>query len=200
MYTIKKTDKKITDLFDAAWEQAELADVACKNWPEYTANPGMQARVLYSAYGLHVRLTTQEQPLLARETRQNGDIYKDSCMEFFFRPNPEDPRYLNFEFNPFGSMYLGIRTGRYDPAFPAEDKKYFEVVSDVTDKEWNLMFTVPFAFMEREFGVCAKKFYGNFYKCGDEVLPKHYLTYYPIDLEAPDFHRPEFFGEFILED
>ncbi len=200
MYIIRKTETPITTLCDAAWEQAELAELQQLNWKEdYPYNPGMQARILYSNFGIHIKLTTQEQPLLARETKQNGDVCKDSCMEFFFRPNVDDPRYLNFEFNPFGTMYLGIRTGRDDSAFPTEDKKYFGAKSEVDDKEWNLMFTVPFEFIERNFGKCDKVMYGNLYKCGDEVENTHYLTYYPIDVPEPDYHRPEFFDKFVLE-
>lgn len=200
MYTIHKVDAPITDIFSAAWDKAELAEVNCLNWPDrWDYNPGMQARIVYSEVGLHVKLTTQEQPLLARATSQNGDIYKDSCMEFFFRPKAEDPRYLNFEFNAFGSMYLGLRTGRNDPSFPTEDKRYFGVTSDVTDKEWNLMFTVPFAFIEKYFGGYDKTMYGNLYKCGDETVREHYVTYYPMPIDPPDYHKPECFGEFVLD-
>ncbi len=199
MYTIKKTDTKITDLFDAAWEKAECANVDTINWPAYDYNPGMQARLLYSDYGIHIKLTTQEQPLLARETKQNGNIYKDSCMEFFFSPKAEDKRYINFEINPFGTMYLAIRTGRTDPSFPTEDKRYFGIVSDVTDKEWSLCFTVPFAFIEKYFGGCDKVFRGNIYKCGDETVREHYVTYYPMPINPPDYHRSDCFGEFVLE-
>ena len=199
MYTIKKVTTPITDIFDAASEKAECAKVETNNWPEYDYTPGMQARLLYSDYGIHVKLTTQEQPLLARETKQNGAIYKDSCMEFFFSPKADDKRYINFEINPFGTMYLAIRTGRTDPSFPTEDKRYFGIVSDVTDKEWSLCFTVPFAFIEKYFGGCDKVFRGNIYKCGDETVREHYVTYYPMPINPPDYHRSDCFGEFVLE-
>ena len=34
---------------------------------------------------------------------------------------------------------------------------------------------------------------GNFYKCGNKLPRRHYLSWAPIDTPAPDFHRPEFF-------
>ena len=36
---------------------------------------------------------------------------------------------------------------------------------------------------------------GNFYKCGDQQVVPHYLSWAPITTENPDFHRPEYFGE-----
>jgi hypothetical protein len=44
-------------------------------------------------------------------------------------------------------------------------------------------------------GNMPEKIMGNFYKCADETISPHYLSWNPIDAPAPDFHRPEFFGE-----
>jgi hypothetical protein len=35
----------------------------------------------------------------------------------------------------------------------------------------------------------------NFYKCGDKTKRAHFLSWNPIDIAKPDFHRPDFFGE-----
>jgi hypothetical protein len=39
----------------------------------------------------------------------------------------------------------------------------------------------------------------NFYKCGDLTAHPHFLSWNPIDLPKPDFHRPEFFGTLTLK-
>ncbi|MFA5695554.1 MAG: carbohydrate-binding family 9-like protein, partial [Proteiniphilum sp.] len=39
----------------------------------------------------------------------------------------------------------------------------------------------------------------NFYKCGDETAEPHYISWSPIDLPAPDFHAPQFFGLLEME-
>ena len=39
----------------------------------------------------------------------------------------------------------------------------------------------------------------NFYKCGDKTAHPHYLSWSPIDTPKPDFHRPDFFGELLLD-
>ncbi len=197
MYLIKKSSYAINEIDDKTWDSAEVAKVGTVNWKEYPYKPNMEARILYSDYAIHVKLTTDEKGLVAVQREQNSAVCDDSCMEFFFRPNENDPHYINFELNPFGTIYMSVRTSRYDFYFPAEDKKYFGVVSEVDSDEWSVMFSVPFEFIDREVGGHTKKMYGNFQKCGGEQ--KHYLSYYPIETEKPDFHRPEFFGDFELE-
>ena len=44
----------------------------------------------------------------------------------------------------------------------------------------------------------GKKFYGNFYKCGDLTPHPHYLAWSPVT-EGKTFHRPEDFGELVFE-
>jgi hypothetical protein len=39
----------------------------------------------------------------------------------------------------------------------------------------------------------------NFYKCADNTRIPHYVSWNPIEVASPDFHRPEFFGELLLE-
>ena len=67
------------------------------------------------------------------------------------------------------------------------------------DEKWVLQFCIPFEFVNEVFTNHTKTMYGNLYKCGDETQKMHYATYYPIDTQSPDYHRPEFFGEFVLD-
>ncbi len=199
MYIIKRTENNIKCINDKAWDFANVANIDKNNWAGYEKAPKTTAKLLYNDYGIYVQLETDEKPLLARYCNQNDMVCLDSCMEFFFRPNENDPRYFNFEFNPFGTMYLGVGTSFYDPVLPDKDKKYFNVKSYVDDKKWVLQFCIPFEFIDEIIGGHTKTIYGNLYKCGEETSKIHYATYYPISIEEPDFHRPDFFGKFILE-
>ena len=199
MYIIKKTDKKITSLFDSVWDCANIAEISQNNWSQFEKAPKTTAKLLYSDFGIHIRMQTEEKPLLARCTEQNGPVHLESCMEFFVRPNEEDKRYINFEFNAFGTMYLALRTGRPDKNFVENNKEYFEVQSCVDEKAWTLGFVIPFEFIKKHFGECSKTLWGNLYKCGEETEYEHYASYYPLDPEKVDFHAPQFFGKFILE-
>lgn len=151
MYIIKKTKNNIKCIYDTVWDSANVANINKINWIEYGCVPETSAKLLYNDYGIYVQLQTDEKPLLARYTDQNDEVCNDSCMEFFFRPNENDPRYFNFEFNPFGTMYFAVRTSRWDPMHPAKDKEYFNVKSYVDDKRWILQFCIPFEFIDEIF-------------------------------------------------
>lgn len=198
MYLIKKCDK-CPDMFSAEWEKAEVASLEVINWPEFSYKPKTTARVLHNGEALFVRMETDENPIIARKRVQNDDICVDSCMEFFFMPNAKDGRYINLEFNPFGAMYLGVRTDRYNYEHPEENNRFFDVKTYVDSEKWVLTFTITFEFINRKVGGIDDEFKGNFYKCGEGAGRQHYVTYYPVDTEEPDYHRPEFFGPFKLE-
>ena len=201
MYTVKRISDDIKPTVDSkVWETAEVAEVKTKNWDCFTYVPNTEARVLYNDSGLFVLMTTDETPLLARKTKQNSEVCTDSYMEFFFRPNKDNPKYVNFEFNPFGTMYCAVRTCRHDPVHPSEDKNFFSVQSRVDEDKWSLCFHVPFAFLDEKFGGHTKEMFGNFYKCSEENVEPHWLTYYPVATEKPDYHCPHLFGEIMLEE
>lgn len=200
LYNIKKADHKITSPYDKAWNSAEIAKIDSVNWKAYPYKPNTTGRVLYSDYGIHVQLITDEQPLLARYTEQNSDVYRDSCMELFISPNEGDKRYLNFEFNPFGTMYLAVRTSRNDCEHPKKNREYFEVQSYVDSEKWLLQFTIPFEFIDGIFGGHTKTMRANMFKCGEDGQYEHYVSFCPIGSQEIDFHKSEFFGKFVLCD
>ena len=39
----------------------------------------------------------------------------------------------------------------------------------------------------------------NFYKCGDDLRVPHFVSWSPIGVERPNFHKPEFFGHLHLQ-
>jgi len=199
MYIIKKATENVSCICSKGWEAANRADINVINWEKFRDAPNSFAKLLYDDSGIYIRLETDENPLLARHREQNSDVCSDSCMEFFLRPNENDPRYLNFEFNPFGTMYMSIRTSRDDFSFVDKDRNYFNVKSYVDDKKWVLSFFIPFELIDGLFGSHTKTMYGNLYKCGEDTEIVHFVSYYPVPTTKPDFHRPEYFGEFVLE-
>ncbi|MBQ7953761.1 MAG: carbohydrate-binding family 9-like protein [Clostridia bacterium] len=199
MYIIKKTENRKLSMFDKAWEKANVADVTCINWSDFSYAPNTTAKILYNDFGIWVQMQTDEKDILARCTTQNGHVSNDSCMEFFFRPNENDPHYLNFEFNAFGTMYMGCRTDRYNFVNPDVNNRFFNIESYVEEGNWIIQYFVPFSFIDGIFGCHTKKMYGNLYKVGVDTAVEHYVSYAPIDSPEPDFHRPESFVEFILE-
>ena len=59
--------------------------------------------------------------------------------------------------------------------------------------EWSLTVAIPF----EQIGFIPQKdemLEANFYKCGDETVTPHYLSWNLIQSDKPNFHLPEFFG------
>lgn len=66
---------------------------------------------------------------------------------------------------------------------------------------WQLDIILPIElFTLKEVGnLQGKTVMANFYKCGDDMPVRHYLSWNPIGLERPNFHSPHFFGKLIFE-
>lgn len=200
MYKIKRTYKKKLSISDEAWKTAEIAEINCICSEKFGFMPKTCAKILYNDYGIIIQMETDEKPLLARFQKQNDPVCKDSCMEFFISPNKNDDRYLNFEFNSLGTMYLAVRTSRNDAVFPVEDKEFFCVENLIDENKWINQFTIPFEFIDKLFTSHTHTMLGNLYKCGEDTEKEHYLSYYPLAAGNDDFHQRTAFGEFVLAD
>lgn len=196
-YCIKKTDITNVPIDSKEWEKAQVAEIN-NVAPGSESVPNATARLLYSENGITVRLETDEKPLLGREKRRNGDIYLDSCLEFFVRPEGE-VEYLNFEMNPLGTLHLGLGKDRYGRTFPEIPDEVFDIKCTFEDDKWQLKLYVPFTVFDEIFGKHTDVFEGNLYNCGEETEKIHFLTWCKIETEKADFHRPEYFGRFELE-
>ncbi len=64
---------------------------------------------------------------------------------------------------------------------------------------WRVMLVIPFEVIGVDPDSLPEKLLGNFYKCGDLTAHPHYVTWSPVGTPGPDFHRPEFFGELLLD-
>ena len=184
-------------------EDTEKAEVDLYPWGNLAAvdyRPKTSARAACDGSSLFVYMETDETDLRT-EARGFGYVHTDSCMEFFFSPDPDkSAQYLNFEFNPAGAMYLSIGTSRYDRAEIREENypELFMVRTNILDKGWNLEYRIPLFFMRKFFPSLdlepGRTMRGNFYKCGDNTARPHFGCWSPIKLPKPDFHRPDFFG------
>ncbi len=199
MYIIKRTEKSELTMWDTEWEKANVAEISVINWQEYDYKPHTTAKMLYNDNGIYVQMETDEEDLIARCTEQNGNVCNDSCMELFIRPNENDARYINIEFNAFNTINIGYRYDRHNKVLPDVKNTYFSPESFVEKNRWVLQFIIPFEFIDGIYGGHTKKMYGNIYKCGEDTKRPHFVTYAPINTPTPDFHRPEYFVEFTLE-
>ena len=182
------------------------------NWADqFGYKPEVTFNAWHTSDTLHILFEVKEETVKAEEGTDGNFVYKDSCVEFFFQPDLNDPHYYNFEFNAAGTLYLAYRTSRFDPELaPAEvlasvkktpslGKETFAERSDVP--VWTLEVEIPISALWRSglktwSGIQGR---GNLYKCGDGLKTPHFVTWAPISAPAPDYHRPECFVPISFE-
>ncbi len=174
------------------------------NWRDFPYKPKVSFRIGYHEDEIWLKYYVRERHILAQETRINGDVYKDSCVEFFILTDKVN--YYNFEFNCIGTAHVGYGAGRKNRIFvDPEQIRMIKIVSSLGkepfeqktgDFEWELSVIIPKACFQfdKQIHLSGLKAYGNFYKCGDATSEPHFVTWNPVATENPDYHRPEFFG------
>lgn len=194
-YKLVKTDVIDSEIGSPEWDRAETGHVAVNRWDGYSKTPDTTFKLLRGPEGISVLMHTEETNLRSECKVQNGDIYLDSCMEFFFKPDNLDTRYLNFEFNPDGVLHLGLGDGRHGRILLDTDRAVFNIVSDGKNGDWTLKFYIPDSFVLGIFTQMSDVAKANFYKCGDGTDHVHYGSWAEVEVPAPDFHQPDFFGK-----
>lgn len=178
-------------------------------WTDLSYRPLTEAQISWNAEALKVTFHVEEQYPSVTYFQPNDPVYRDSCVEFFWQPVPEqDPRYLNLEWNAAGTLLLQIGSDGRDRLFLDVDPAVFGVHASLsrvsgTDRfRWTLGFAVPFAWLSQHFpsfraepGTCMR---GNFYKCGDGTPQPHFGSWNPVDSDKPNFHLSQSFRELIL--
>lgn len=185
----------------------QLIDIL--NWPSYSYKPDVKFKIAYCQDQILLKYHVSEGNVLAQVARINGDVCKDSCVEFFISTRKDDSFY-NFEFNCIGIPHVEYgKVGKralLDPEIIKKIKTKSTLGNQPFDEkkgghQWELMIIIPkacFAF-DKDLvfkGLNAK---ANFYKCGDNTSSPHYLTWNPVNTKHPDYHQPAFFGEILFK-
>lgn len=199
---------EVPALLDAS--NVAFQPIASVNWPtEYPYCPEAVFRMAWCPDGLVLHYRVSEQSVRAHYAEDGGKVWTDSCVECFVR-NADDDTYYNIECNCIGTLLAALGEGRHDrvPVAPelrsavlrwaSLGKETFEERKEPT--VWEVALVIPaqlFAVqpLRLEAGTVLR---ANFYKCGDELSVPHFLSWNPIEVSQPDFHRPEYFGELEL--
>lgn len=179
------------------WESVPIVELQHTGWLP-PAPVSARAQACYNDETLFLRMEAAESPVRATLQDPLSQVCNDSCLEFFLAPDAGDERYLNFEFNPLGALYLGFGSTR-----PTRVRQIVKSPEELfcpepfrTHDGWGICWEIPFAFLRNYFPsfVPRGEVAGNFYKCGDETAQPHYLSWAPMRSETPDFHRRHDFG------
>ncbi|MCD8081470.1 MAG: hypothetical protein LUF04_14050 [Bacteroides sp.] len=191
-------------------EQIPFQVLNCVNWEEFPYRPQVRFRLVHTGKVFLLNFRVHEETLRARYAEDNGDVWKDSCVEFFLSP-AGDKVYYNLECNCAGTLLIGAgstRQGRMRA--PVEitsrvdrwcslGREPFQERPDTGGWEVALLIPVEAFFQHRISSLSGRQIRANFYKCGDELKTPHFVSWNPIHTPKPDFHRPEFFGNLELE-
>lgn len=180
-------------------------DTVC--WPaEFPYRPDVRFAVAHDGNALLIRFDVVEDNPRAVTTENNGPVWEDSCVEFFVK-EPVSPYYFNFETNCIGVGLAAKRVSRsecthFDAERMARVKRRPSLPARPLDirqqTAWSLELEIPFDLI-CEGSRTPSRLLANFYKCGDKTAVPHFLSWSPVEVPTPDFHRPEFFGELILQ-
>jgi hypothetical protein len=176
------------------------------NWPDYKTDCSAVFRIAHDDTAVILKFYIKKDFFQSAERPVNSDVHKDNCVEFFVRFGA-DHSYYNIEYSCLGIGKVGYGSSRTDRALLSHLEvgqigvwTKFSSVTPVFD--WEILLYIPtrvFRFKEIGF-LSGQHCSANFYKCGDELPAPHFLTWSPVASAAPDFHRPESFGEIVFGD
>jgi hypothetical protein len=217
-YPIQRMQNNLT--IDADWNKTAWKDVPPITLEYYMGDepehqPKAQAKAAYDDHFIYIIWKVEDAFVLARRTKNQQDIWRDSCVEFFFTPSsdPKEQGYFNLETNCCGAKLFGSHFSEgEDYKFTADD--FAAVVtanslkgpidSEITEPTvWTLEYKIPFSVLEKsakvEHPAPGVKWRCNFYKCADDASRPHWLTWSPVTHAKPSFHLPEYFGILAFE-
>lgn len=212
MYKIKKISPNFLDF--NMWCDIPFLSINNFPWDTTGYKPATEVKLCYTDNDLFIQFTSQEKTVRVEETNFNGGVYKDSCVEFFFKPLPfDDERYFNFEMSAAGVLLLQLDDKTRDRSILTDvDPSIFEIDTDINIrnksnfnnfKPWHVEYKIPFDFIRKYFPrfnpTSGHTISCNFYKCGDKTEIAHYGCWNKITYHKPSFHRPEYFGEIMFE-
>lgn len=185
-------------------DRLQVIPISCNPWPQYAHAVTAAFSIAHSEDAILLKYYVKESHLLAAAST-NGDIHKDSCVEFFVACD-DAGNYYNLEFNCIGWCKAGFGSSRENRApLPVTATDLITTATHITSSVengrrlfvWELTVIIPavvFSFHNIA-TLTAMKVKGNFYKCGDEMPAPHFLTWNNVKAAMPDFHRREDFAD-----
>lgn len=204
---VSASDVKAADICNVLDEaQVQFVEVANHCWADaYPYRPKMEVRMAHNGKQLLINYRVTEECVRAVAKHDDGNVWEDSCCELFLSP-VADGTYYNLECNAAGQLLVGFgqeREGRERAPQTVLDTidRWASMGREPFDNKegertWQLCLAVPVGVYYRHqlLSFDGLRVKGNVYKCGDMLPHPHFLSFFPIDLPKPDFHRPDFFG------
>ena len=182
-------------------------DVCQVNWPDsFPYAPIVAGRIGHTKDALWVSWRVSGLGLTV-QNEDDGNIWEDSCCEIFLK-DPACPDYYNIEVNAAGYLLVGRGPDRHNRVrLPLDEiariHRIATVQAPVDNADvllgWSLTVAIPFNLIGLDPENLPARLEGNIYKCGDKTAHPHFLSWSPVGTPKPDFHRPDYFGDFLLD-
>jgi hypothetical protein len=217
-YNVARLKEPLT--IDANWDKLQWQNVQAVDISNYMGDipafkPEAQAKMMYDDDNLYVIFHVKDQFVRCITNEINGPVWEDGAVEFFFAPDSKQPLlYFNLETNCGGTplMHYNLVPRKESTELPKEEIEKIEIahtLPQIIDPEmkdpvtWTLEYRIPIAMLEKYSIITHPKkgveWRANFYKIAENNSNHHYITWSVVELDKPDFHRPEFFGRLIFE-
>ena len=191
-------------------DKGSRGDISHVDWPQVSAyRPMASFSTAYSAKYLYIDFLVRCNYLRAENSANQSPVSEDSCVEFFVSPGSSTEAYWAFELNCIGTINAAFCTRSNECAqLPGELLQKIGRYASVGNRPfqevegsfiWSVVMAIPLEILGIEYNGKPVSMRGNFNKCAEATSQPHYLSWAPIKTPAPDFHRPEFFGDIILD-
>ncbi|GMQ62885.1 carbohydrate-binding family 9-like protein [Vallitalea maricola] len=203
--------KIITDK-DIDWDNVDELTIDNYPWYESGLKQATHVKTVIHNRCIEIKALCEDIHSYSKETKLNGDVYLDSCFEFFVTPEDNlGGGYYNMEMNCCGVLHLSYKSEKGEKVFCTKEQRdritIIPSIKTITkeessdDKSWELSIILPIEVLEemsgKEISYDKGCWYGNFYRCGGLTEPQ-YAAWNNIDFEYPNFHVPNQFGKLII--
>lgn len=211
-------DPRSATAWDApAWAAAAELAIASFHPRSSDHRPRVAVRLGHDGTALHLLFHFDGELVASRELHPNGDVYRDTCLEFFVEPLP-GRGYFNLECNAGGTLHCRhirdprrVGDGFADAEFLRADELagigVATTLPRTVDPErsgrlaWTLALRIPFAVYAARLGAAVgpgQAWRGNLFTCAEAVSRPHWASWSPVG-EVLNFHVPERFGTLRLD-
>ncbi|HEY1683174.1 MAG TPA: carbohydrate-binding family 9-like protein [Tepidisphaeraceae bacterium] len=213
-----KIPQTIADWDDRAWNHVAVAEISHFHPRSSDFHPITQARLMHDGQRIFLRFDVQDRYVISTASQYQDAVFKDSCVEFFFRPKPQSG-YFNLEVNCGGTKLMsyvedpsrapdGLKKWRPVDAADADKIIIHHSMPSVVDPEitepthWRNGEIIPISALEPYCGkignLSGQTWTGNLFKCVEKNSHPHWATWSPIG-EQLNFHQPKYFADFRFE-
>lgn len=197
------------------WKRAKAVKITLYmgDIPKFT--PQTEAKLLYDDNNIYVIFKVKDRYVKSTVTEYNGHVSGDSCVEFFFAPDNNNPlHYFNLEVNAGGTPLIFHVTKPWTESTKLESSSIDQIeiahsLPKVIDPEisdpvtWTIECRIPLSILKQYSAITLPKpgtvWKANFYKTGSETSNPHWLTWSYVNHPTPNFHLPEYFGKIVFE-